>query len=292
MRISIQQALKNVASDKYDKQNIFLLFCCIFIFNIIMHLPIQEITSILLSNSMTLEAFLSLCSDSKFTTLMFVGTIIGSFLNGIYIVATNNAINNNKGIFPHPFKEFIKIIISSVKFFFGALITIFLIEFIAYTLSIGLLFLFTKGFHLGETTLFFIMIAMSALVLLMVHAWLCVNFKFYMTLKFKDWFSFKESWIMISKILRRFASYIAKSIILFIIFFTITLIILFFTEMVLGIMGGITGNIQSAKTAIDTIFNIVQSAINCFFIVYLVDFNAQLLRPIAIQKTVQKNQES
>ena len=82
----------------------------------------------------------------------------------------------------NPFTNISKIFINGAKFFVGDLIVYILICILAIIPTMLLVKI---------SPYFFIFIFFFVLV--MVHAWVCVFLRFCMTLKFKDFFSFKSS---------------------------------------------------------------------------------------------------
>lgn len=273
MKVSIRQALKNVSSEKYDKQNIFLFFGILFIAGVLgLFLP-EELANQAVLRTMPPEQVLALYSDPKVIIIFLLSMFLCFISNGIYIVASNNAIHNRNGVFPNPLNEIGKIISASFKFFTGSSIVIFLIFMLSLIISLILLNI--------NPMLWLVIVP---LVVILVHAWLCVTFRFYMTLRFKDFFSFKRSWVMIGKNLRRFGSYVWKSILCIFLVVLLNFIIIFILGMIFGAMGVLSGNMQETETAVRAISLIVQVILGGFLSVYFVDLNAQLLGPIVMKK--------
>ena len=116
----------------------------------------------------------------------------------------------------------------------------------------------------------------------MVHAWLCVNLGFYVTLEFEEWFSFRKNWMMIAKMIRRFASYVAKSLILVV----LLVVILISVELLIGastmFVGMATHNEQIALVFGTILFSLTNAILAGLTSVYCVDLTAQLLSPVAM----------
>ena len=273
MIVSIKKALKDVASDKYDKQNIFLYLSTLFIAGILVFFLPEELRNQSMTNTMKPEDILGLYASAQVISIFIISMFIGLISNGIFCVANNNAIHNKHGVFPNPLKEIGKILTTGLKYFLGSFLVILLIYIVAIVISLVLIKINPL-----------LLILIIPLVLVLVHIWLCVNFRFYITLKFKDWFSFKKSWIMIAKNKRRYGSYIGKSTILLIIYFILFGIIISCSGILLQTIGLISGNMKEAQTAIMAITTIVQVLAGGFLAVYFVNFNSQLLGPIVMKK--------
>ena len=88
--------------------------------------------------------------------------------------------------------------------------------------------------------------------------------------------------------IRRFGSYIGKSIALFIFALGLILGITFILGIILGVISYVqAGNIDIMSTAIAIIITACQVVIACFTSVYIVDLTAQLLGPIAKAEATQ-----
>ena len=88
MKVSIRQALKNVSSEKYDKQNIFLFFGILFIAGVLgLFLP-EELANQAVLRTMPPEQVLALYSDPKviiiFLLSMFLCFIFIDFFSVIF----------------------------------------------------------------------------------------------------------------------------------------------------------------------------------------------------------------
>ena len=272
MKVSISKALKNVASEKYDKKNIFLFFVIFFISSItILFLP-EEFRNQQLLKTMSPEQVLALYTSQRTITVFIFALIIGLITNGTYLVATNNAIHNKEGVFPNPIKEVGNLMLKSLLYTIGSSTVVFLITIIALILTMTLSLINP-----------WCMLITIPFIILMVHAWLCVNFRFYITLKFGDLFSFKKSWIMIAKNIRRFGSYIGKSLALIIVYIFLGMIISMLTAgLSIGILM-ITKDAKIAEMMLMSIGTIFTALLGCFFCTYLVDLNGQLLGPIVAE---------
>ena len=280
MKVSIRQALKNVASDKYDKKNIFLYFIVLLIANIIGFFAPEELSNSELLKTMSIQELLALISSPNVIAIVLASVFFAILCNGCILVATHNAINEKEGIFPNIFNEMGNLILKSILYIIGS--TTILIVITQFSISLSQLLLPINIWYIA---------LLIPIVIILVHAWLCLNFRFYMTLKFKDWFSFKKSWMMIAQNIRRFGSFIGKSIVLFV--FAIGLIIgaTFILGVILGAMSVIQpGNIDIITTAIGIIITACQVAICCCVGVYFIDLTAQLLGPIVKAEAKQEEE--
>lgn len=292
MKVSISQALTNVASEKYNKQNIFLFFIIILISGIISLFIPAEIQNPDLMKQLIPNEIIALLTAPKTIITLVLSFIFGMFIIGYNITTINNSIHDREEICPNPFKSFGEILLNGLIAFGACLIVYVLICLISIvpTIITGIILgaiqtLLPKAAFVITATLFIILIFL--LVLTMVHAWLCVFLRFCMTLKFKDWFSFKSSWIMIAKNVRRYGSYIGKSLLLSILYTGIA----FSFGIIIGIVQGI---IDSAitTTATDVLLIVIGSIFTCLFYVYSIDLTAQLLAPIVKeeQETIPKEE--
>ena len=271
MRVSIRQALKNVASEKYNKKNIFLFFVLLFISGVISIFLPEELQNQEIMNKMRPEEFWTLVFSAKVVPILIISSLLGLLSAGCVLVATNNAINCKQGVFPHPFKEAGNLFAKGFLYYLGCIIVILSITIIA-----GLI-----GFILGSINPWLLLLIIP-IVVLMVHAWLCVNMGYYLTLEFKEWFCFRKNWIMIAKMLRRFASYVAKSLILVLL---LVVIVCSFLPLIVGleIFVGTAAHNQQVGLIFGTVLTSIINATVCGLIsVYCVDLNAQLLSPVAM----------
>lgn len=282
MKVSISQALKNVASEKYNKQNIFLFFILILITGLIYFLLPVKLQDPELMKQLIPNEVIDLLTSPKTLIIAIANFILSLLILGFTITATNNAVNEREEICLNPFTNFGKMLAKGFVCSVGSAIVYILICILAIIPTMLLVKI---------SPYFFIFIFFFVLV--MVHAWLCVFLRFYMTLKFKDWFSFKSSWIMIANNIRRYGSYIGKSLLLFILFIVCSISV----SLIFGFAQGLVNlaPVASIATAIKTSINIlstlIQSVIMCLFAMYNIDLTAQLLTPIARKEKEEITQE-
>lgn len=276
MKVSINQALKNVTSEKYNKQNIFLLFIIILTTGILSLFIPAEIQNPELARKLIPGEYVALLTEPKTMTILFLSFFLSLFLCGYNITATNNAIHEREEICPNPFTNIGNIFINGLSSFVGCLLVYCLIVILTLIPTI-LLTIISPTF----------IILIFFLVLVMVHAWLCVFFKFCMTLEFKEWFSFKSSWIMIANNARRYGSYIGKGILLSITYFALC----FLAGLLIGLVQGMIGASSLAETSTNVLLAIVGSIFTCLFYVYSIDLTAQLLAPIVKKEAEETVQE-
>ena len=175
------------------------------------------------------------------------------------------------GVFPHPIEEARKLFAKGILYYIGCFLVIFLIILISLLISIPLVLL-------NPLCILFIV----PIVVLMVHAWICVNFGYYMTLEFKEWFCFRKNWMMISKILRRFASYVAKSLILIVLCLVVVCILV---PLLVGLqifVGAASQDPQNGVIFATVISAIINTFVCGFSSAYSVDLTGQLLSPVVI----------
>ena len=271
MKVSIREALKNVASEKYDKKNIFLFFVLLFVSGVIAIFLPEELQNQEVMNKMRPEEFWPLVFSAKVVSILIISSLLGLLTAGCIVVATNNAIKCKQGVFPHPFKEVGNLMAKGFLYYLGCVIVITLI-----TLLAGFI-----AFVLGYINLWLLLLVIP-IVIIMVHAWLCVNLGFYVTLEFEEWFSFRKNWMMIAKMIRRFASYVAKSLILVV----LLVVILISVELLIGastmFVGMATHNEQIALVFGTILFSLTNAILAGLTSVYCVDLTAQLLSPVAM----------
>lgn len=271
MKVSIREALKNVASEKYDKKNIFLFFVLLFVSGVIAIFLPEELQNQEVMNKMRPEEFWPLVFSAKVVPVWVISSLLGLLSAGCLVVATNNAIKCKQCVFPHPFKEAGNLLAKGFLYYLGCIIVIISIIIIA-----GFI-----GFLLGSINLWLLLLVIP-IVIIMVHAWLCVNLGFYVTLEFKEWFCFRKNWMMIANMIRRFASYVAKSLILVV----LLVVILTSVELLIGsftmFVGIATHNEQIALIFGTILLSLTQALLAGLISVYCIDLTAQLLSPVAM----------
>ena len=123
--ISIRKALKNVASENYDKTNIFYYFLLFFV-TALLSLFIPEKPK---AEELPVIGLLMLCSF-----------IISLMLNGICTIASHNAIHRKKGVFPNPVKNIGRIFLTSLSCILGNLFWIVVMFLITALVMVPLMF--------------------------------------------------------------------------------------------------------------------------------------------------------
>lgn len=108
MKISIRNAIKNILSEKYNKNNLFLYFVLLFI-------------SSLISCYIQFNKGL----DISITALLFGMSIIFLIItSGYYCVGVNEAIHKDKDIMPDLFKNIAKIAKTGISYYLSMLLVI------------------------------------------------------------------------------------------------------------------------------------------------------------------------
>ena len=271
MKVSLRQAFKNVASEKYDKKNFLLFLAIMFISGVLgVFLPVEFQNQELL-NKMAPAEFLALFTNPEVIIVLVISGILGLLTVGFIVVATNNAIIGKQGVFPHPIEEAGKLFTKGILYYLGCFIVLAVIMLISVIISVALVYVNP-----------WLVLLVVPIVILMVHAWLCVNFGFYMTLEFKEWFCFRKNWMMIAKILRRFASYVAKSLVLILL---CSVIVCFVIPLILGLQFFVETAAKDLQAGFvfGTVLTSIFNAVVCGFAsAYSVDLTAQLLSPVVI----------
>lgn len=253
--ISIHRAMKVVASDNYDKKNIFLYFLVILV------------TTILSFSIQDKEHPNLICS-----VLLL---LISIFSNAIYIVATHNAIHKRKGVFPDILKNFSSICKTGVALSSGSIFWTFSMIIIA-----GILFFVL---HAGINP---VVAAVIATILLLILATFCIGacFNFFISLSIKDWFNFKKALLFMKKAKKYFGAYMLRCILLPLLggIFLIPIYIVF------GILGAFTKG-ELNVTSFTGIAILIMSVIGTIISVYYVEITAQFIRAaLNEQKNVAK----
>lgn len=280
MKVSISQALKNVASEKYNKQNIFLFFLVILAASITSLFIPTELQNPELMKQLIPNEIIALLTSPKTIIPAIVCVILCLFELGYTLISVNNAIYEKEEICLNPFTNFGKMLAKGFVCSVGSAIVYILICILAIIPTMLLVKI---------SPYFFIIIFFFVLV--MVHAWLCVFLRFCITLNFKDWFSFKSSWIMIANNARRYGSYIGKSILLSITYLACIFMVGLFFGIILGIMGITTSIPTTVELAIDVLIIIISSIFTCLFYMYSIDLTAQMLYPMAKEEPEKISQE-
>lgn len=256
MAISIRSALKNVASENYNKANIFVYFVLLFIASlcgIFFPQTAEELTS----------------PNSIFAILIYLILIFP--ITGITITATNNAIRNVKGIFPDITKNFTSILLTGIQYFIGATVSAS-VMFIICAVIMTCLMAFNPlaGLLILPIALFFGFLYFG------------LYFNYIISLKFSDWFKIKKGLDFLNKSKKRLGTYILKTILLQILFGVPAIIIVITGSFIIGFMGAVSGPGSAAgtKMAASSFASIVYTILFGISGIYMIDLTRQFIREI------------
>ena len=184
MTISIRETLKNVASDKYNKTNIFY-FIILSVITTILGSFLPEDPNILLQLNNIL--------------LIIFYLLFAFILNGIYMVSLNSAINNKKEIIANIINDIEQITTAGLKSAIGGgIVCILMIILIAIPFAI----LIYLNVFLG------LLVIPLILALGIIYIGLFLNFS--VSLKLSEWFSFKKAFYIINLSKNKFSKYVWK----------------------------------------------------------------------------------
>lgn len=261
MSTSIKKTLKIVASDNYDKTNIFYFFILIFIGGMLGGLP-------------------NLVGSEKSTSLIpliYLLYFVFSFLiQGIVIIATNNAIYRRKGVFPNPIEYIGKAFKYSFFTFIGYFVNTFMI-----TLICGLI----MGLLMQVNTMAAIFVTIP--VCLFFTAFLIgAQFNFFTNLSFSDWFNYKKALEFMKKAGKYFCGYFFRSIAIYFLFSLIFLLVFIMVMIPFGAMTflGPDSTQQSLPPLAYTIGMILGTIYAGLCSIYITELNAQFVRASLKQK--------
>lgn len=263
MTISIRQAFSNVASDKYDKGNMFIFFLILlisFIINIIFYNP-SDVPKL----------------DAK-TIIVSLLTFIFCFLCfGIYWVAINNAIKKKNKIFPNLFSDFKYITI--VCFRSLLLIPSCIIAGLPY-IFFGVL----MGVFSSINSFISIIFSIITIVAFVFYIIIIVGLQliFAKSLNWKDMFAYKKAYKFIMKTGKSGGSWFLRAnvflpVIIWVLSFVILLIIFIIT-------GAIVNPVVMKSTALGLIIYFVFSAVICIHFALYIDLTSQLFDELREKK--------
>lgn len=241
--ISIRRAMKVVASDNYDKKNIFFYFLFVLVASI----------------------FSFLSEDKKHPNIIYslLFICISFFSNAIYTVATSNAIHKRKGVFPAILKNFLLIFGTGVALSLGSVFWIIIMMIVTAVFVFLLISV--------NPVVAIIVSAIPLLILATFFVGACFNF--IVSLSIKDWFDFKKALCFMKKAKNYFGSYLLRCILL-----PFLGGILFIP---IGIIWGILGAFlkgEQHETALSGIILILASVIGTIISVYYLEITAQFVR--------------
>ena len=245
--ISIRKAFKNVASENYDKTNIFYYFLLFFVVGLIsLFTPDKPNTE-----NLPLYGVLMLCS--------FIFSII---INGICTIASNNAIHRKRGVFPNPFQEIGKIVITSLSCILGNIFWSVVMLLITALVMVPIMFVDKIA-----------AIIVSAIPLLcLATLFIGAYFNFLISLSLADWFDFKKAWGFMKEAKSFFLSYFVKSLALGLIVGFLFIALMIFA---LPIANSLKGASSIAASSVIMFFYSIVCVASA---VYMVDLTSQFVR--------------
>ena len=246
MKVSIKQAMKNVSSEGYDKTNIFY------------YILISSLVCIL-------SSFVPEKPTMEQLPLVLIAAIVifcFSFLmNGIYTLATHNAICGNLGVFPNPIKDLSKILMSSLFAFVGNLVWI--IAMVAVTLLFMVPLMFVNKIAA---------VLVSAIPLLFVATiFIGAYFNFYHSLEIEEWFRIKKALAFFKEAKSYILPYFIRTVFLGIIWgvLFVGIAILLYP---LSMMS------EAATSVTAGLVELLATIVYCIISIYIVDITAQFVR--------------
>lgn len=245
--ISIRKALKSVASENYDKTNIFYFFILSFIAGLISAFSPQKPKA----------------EELPFSGMCLLCTIVISLVViGIYTVASNNAINRKKGVFPNPVKDFGKIIVASLCMIVGNIFWSVVMLVVTAAFMIPIMFVNKIAAVLISV------IPLLCLATLFIGAY----FNFITSLSITDWFDFKKAWNFMKDAKSYFLAYFINTIAMGLIVGVLVFALMLIMAMLAALLKG------AGSHAIVGLIMFFYSFVCVAASVYMVDLTAQFVR--------------
>ncbi len=255
MAVSIRMALKNVASENYDKKNIFIYLAILFISGLCVGFIPDE------KNSFKVE----------YLVLYLVYFILLFIAMGINIIATNNAIRKRKGVFPNPVENIGKVLSTSFQYMGGSFITLILPCIVcSVLLSVAIVINPWAG------------LLVIPIMLFVLYFWLGLYFNYLVTLKFSAWFDLKKASEFLKRAKGKFASYVLKVIGLQLLSGFVVFVLVLVPMLILSAIMGM-GNAQNSKTAemiLISVYTLVSTIVFGISAIYMVDLSGQFVRSV------------
>lgn len=259
MSISIRAAVKNVASEAYNKTNLFYYILLIFISGICgIFFPSENTIAI---SKLSIIAIIIYC-----LTCFFCG--------GLYTLSVNNSINNKEGIIPNLFAD-IKLILSKGFFYFVGCFAVFLIMSILVAIPFMILLMINP--LLGLLTI--------PLVFVLGIYFLGFYFNFIKSLHFEDWFNIKKAHEFIKKSGGKLMGiYVSKYILINLAAIIIALIFIIPIAVIIGVQSvfsSISG--QTLQITASSISSLIISVIIGICNIYTIDLTAQYIKEVDLK---------
>ena len=247
MTISIRTAFSNVASENYDKTNLFFY--------------------IILS---VLTGICGMFFSDKGSGLTFPVLVIYLFfifiMNGIYIMALNNAIHEKNSVIPNLFSDFKEITVNGFLNTSGCFLISSILTFV---LAVPFFILLKINPFLGFIIILFVFIFVF-------------YFNYAISLKFADWFNIKKAGVFIKKSAGKLGKYILKFLILNVICLIIAFLIVAPIAFVLGFQTIFSPVVvQNLKlSAVSIASTLIFSVIFAVGYIYVLDLTAQFIKEV------------
>lgn len=258
MTISLKTMLKNVASENYDKTNIFLYILIAFLTAVLSGIIIKPTDS----------PYQMMVSFLVFLIPLMIITI---WTSGIIAVASHNAIKRKKGVYPQPFKEIGRLFLQGIIFNVGLSINTTIITLVTAIIMIPLIFIKEWLSILAAIPCLFL-----TFILLGLH------FNYLTTLRIEEWFDYPKAIKFMKAGRGYFSPFFFKSLALLIIYLIVMIIILAIAVLILCGMTIATNGNNSLETitAAQTLGAIIGSVPTGIFMVYLTELTAQFIRSV------------
>ena len=260
--ISIKKTAKIVASNNYDKKNIFIYFALNLVLAIILSFTMP--TDIMTPQDMMKNL-------DKLIISVIISIIGGLWVSGVGLVSYNNAIRRQKGVIPNSFTDIGRYYITALAYGFGLWINLILITAITFVLAYPIAQL------TNSPTITFWALLIPCLFL--VSILFGTIFNFYTSLKFSDLFNYKKGYKFIADAGWLFWSVFWRSTVLMI----LCVVALIITTGILGMFIAplfIMGKMQAAMQAGNVLGGLFGCAVGCVFQIYIIELTAQFVRAV------------
>lgn len=259
MKISIREAFKEIASEKYNKKNIAIFLGLILL---------AGICSIFMQNKSNLLV-------SGLSILAYLFIIILSC--GIFIKTVKNNYENKEEFLPNAFENISDTLLLGLKNMAG-----------------GFLFGFGIGIIMGIIAFIFNKLPLINVILIPAFAviisllTIALYILFIITPKFTSWFKIKEAYKLLNENIKAILLYIWKAFILFLICLAITIVIALIFIVFYTIFGTITGSTpEQARIAGSICGSILSTFTFGTMALFVTSLLAQLIKNI--YKTSEEN---
>ncbi len=255
MSISIRAAFKNVASENYNKTNLFYYIILIILCGICgLFVPEENAKTF---NYATASAFLF------YLIICFV-------MSGIYIVSINNAIYNKDGIIPNLFSDILKIIAKGFANLVGC-----------FTVSLIMMIIIAVPFVILLAIMPLLGLLVIPVIFILGVYFLGLYFNFVISLELADWFNLRKASEFIKKSGGKLGVYILKFLIINIICFILALAVVLPISIMFGLQAVFSSAaLETLKITTSSICSLIASVIFGIGNIYTIDLTAQFIKEI------------